>query len=87
MTVFKKKDIFKEFGKNLKDTGSAESQVALFSKRIDHLSNHLKTNAKDFNTEKSLVKMVGKRRNLLEYLKKTDIERYREIIKKLGIRK
>ena len=87
MTVLKKKDIFKEFGKNTKDTGSAESQVALFSERIDHLSNHLKTNAKDFNTEKSLVKMVGKRRNLLEYLKKTDIERYREIIKKLGIRK
>ena len=87
MTVLKKKDIFKEFGKNLKDTGYAESQVALFSKRIEHLSNHLKTNAKDFNTEKSLVKMVGKRRNLLEYLKKTDIERYREIIKKLGIRK
>ena len=87
MTVLKKKDIFKEFGKNTKDTGAAESQVALFSKRIEHLSNHLKTNAKDFNTEKSLVKMVGKRRNLLEYLKKTDIERYREIIKKLGIRK
>jgi small subunit ribosomal protein S15 len=87
MTVLKKKDIFKEFGKNSKDTGSTESQVALFSKRIEHLSNHLNTNAKDFNTEKSLVKMVGKRRNLLEYLKKTDIERYREIIKKLGIRK
>ena len=87
MTVLEKKDIFKEFGKNIKDTGSAESQVALFSKRIDDLSNHLKTNAKDFNTEKSLVKMVGKRRNLLEYLKKTDIERYRDIIKKLGIRK
>tara|TARA_Y100001935_G_scaffold211145_1_gene181334 strand:- start:1205 stop:1468 length:264 start_codon:yes stop_codon:yes gene_type:complete len=87
MKVLKKEDIFKEFGKSKKDTGSAESQVALFSKRIDVLSNHLKTNAKDFNTEKSLVKMVGKRRNLLEYLKKTDIERYRDIIKKLGIRK
>ena len=58
-----------------------------FTKRIDSLSNHLKSNAKDFNTEKSLVKMVGKRRNLLEYLKKTDIKRYRDIIKKLGIRK
>ena len=65
MTVLEKKDIFKEFGKNIKDTGSAESQVALFSKRIEHLSNHLTSNAKDFNTEKSLVKMVGKRRNLL----------------------
>ena len=70
-----------------KNTGSSESQIALFTKRIDSLSNHLKSNAKDFNTEKSLVKMVGKRRNLLEYLKKTDIERYRDIIKKLGIRK
>ena len=87
MTVLKKEDIFKEFGNNKKDTGSTESQVALFSNRIEHLSNHLKTNAKDFNTEKSLVKMVGKRRNLLEYLKKTDIERYRDLIKKLGIRK
>ena len=87
MRVLNKESIFKEFGKNKKDTGSAESQIALFSKRIDHLSDHLKNNAKDFNTEKSLVKMVGKRRNLLEYLKKTDIERYRDIIKKLGIRK
>ena len=87
MTVLKKEEIFKEFGKNKKDTGSSESQIALFTKRIDRLSNHLKSNAKDFNTEKSLVKMVGKRRNLLEYLKKIDIERYRDIIKKLGIRK
>ena len=87
MTVLKKEEIFKDFGKNKKDTGSSESQIALFTKRIDSLSNHLKSNAKDFNTEKSLVKMVGKRRNLLEYLKKTDIERYRDIIKKLSIRK
>ena len=87
MTVLKKEEIFKEFGKSKKDTGSSESQIALFTKRIDSLSNHLKSNAKDFNTEKSLVKMVGKRRNLLEYLKKNDIERYRDIIKKLGIRK
>ena len=87
MTELKKEDIFKEFGKNNEDTGSSESQIALFTKRIDNLSNHLKSNAKDFNTEKSLVKMVRKRRNLLEYLKKTDIQRYRDIIKKLGIRK
>jgi len=56
MTVLKKEDIFKEFGKSKKDTGSAESQVALFSKRIDRLSDHLKTNAKDFNTEKAMIK-------------------------------
>ena len=60
MTVLKKEEIFKEFGKNKKDTGSSESQIALFTKRIDSLSNHLKSNAKDFNTEKSLVKMVEK---------------------------
>ena len=87
MIVLKKEEIFKEFGKNKKDSGSSESQIALFTKRIESLSSHLKNNAKDFNTERSLVKMVGKRRNLLEYLKKTDIERYREIIKKLSIRK
>ena len=87
MTVLKKDQIFKEFGKDKQDSGSAESQIALFTKRIENLSNHLKTNGKDFNTEKSLVKMVGKRRNLLEYLKKRNIDRYREIIKKLGIRK
>ena len=87
MTVLNKEDVFKEFGKSKKDTGSSESQIALFTERIESLSSHLKSNAKDFNTEKSLVKMVGKRRNLLEYLKKTDIQRYRDIIKKLGIRK
>jgi len=87
MTVLNKEDVFKEFGKSKKDTGSSESQIALFTKRIESLSDHLKSNAKDFNTERSLVKMVGKRRNLLEYLKKTDIQRYRDIIKKLGIRK
>jgi small subunit ribosomal protein S15 len=87
MTVLKKEEIFKEFGKNKKDSGSSESQIALFTKRIESLSSHLKNNAKDFNTERSLVKMVGKRRNLLEYLKKTDIERYREIIKKTWYQK
>ena len=65
MSLLKKEDIFKEFGKNNKDSGSTESQIALFSSRIKSLSEHLKDNAKDFNTERSLVKMVGKRRNLL----------------------
>ena len=75
MSLLKKEDIFKEFGKNNKDSGSTESQIALFSSRIKSLSEHLKDNAKDFNTERSLVKMVGKRRNLLEYLKRKDIVR------------
>ena len=82
-----KQDIFKKHGKSEKDSGSAEGQIALFTERINHLTNHLKQNKKDFNTERSLVKMVGKRKSLLSYLKAKDIERYRSIIKKLSIRK
>ena len=82
-----KQEIFKKYGKSEKNTGSAEGQIALFSYRIDHLSKHLKTNKKDFNTERSLVKLVGKRRHLLDYLKSKDIERYRSIVKELGLRK
>jgi small subunit ribosomal protein S15 len=82
-----KKKIFKKHGKSEADTGSAEGQIALFSHRIDHLSNHLKHNKKDFNTERSLVKLVGKRRQLLDYLKTKDIERYRSIISELSLRK
>ena len=82
-----KEGLFREHGKSEKDTGSAEGQIALFTTRINHLTNHLKKNRKDFNTERSLVKMVGKRKNLLNYLKTKDIERYRSIIKKLSIRK
>ena len=82
-----KEGLFKEHGKSEKDSGSAEGQIALFTIRINHLTNHLKKNRKDFNTERSLVKMVGKRKNLLNYLKTKDIERYRSIIKKLSIRK
>ena len=82
-----KEGLFKEHGKSEKDTGSTEGQIALFTTRINHLTNHLKKNKKDFNTERSLVKMVGKRKNLLNYLKTKDIERYRSIIKKLSIRK
>jgi len=82
-----KKGLFKEHGKSENDSGSAEGQIALFTTRINHLTNHLKKNRKDFNTERSLVKMVGKRKNLLNYLKTKDIERYRSIIKKLSIRK
>ena len=82
-----KEGLFKEHGKSEKDSGSAEGQIALFTTRINHLTNHLKKNRKDFNTERSLVKMVGKRKNLLNYLKTKDIERYRSIIKKLSLRK
>ncbi len=82
-----KKEIFKKHGKSENDTGSAEGQIALFTHRIQHLTQHLKKNHKDFNTERSLVKLVGKRRSLLDYLMKKDIMRYRAIIKELGLRK
>lgn len=82
-----KADIFTKHGGNITNTGSAEGQIALFTFRISHLTEHLKRNRKDYNTERSLVLLVGKRRRLLDYLKKKDINRYREIIKELGIRK
>ena len=82
-----KEGIFKKHGKSKSDTGTAEGQIALFSHRINHLSEHLKSNRKDYNTERSLVKLVGKRRSLLDYLKAKDILRYRAIVKELGLRK
>jgi small subunit ribosomal protein S15 len=82
-----KKQMFKEFGKSEFDTGSTEGQIAMFTKKIQELTGHLKENKKDLVTERSLVRLVGKRRKLLDYLKSTEIERYRTIIKKLKIRK
>lgn len=82
-----KEEIFAKHGKSAANTGSAEGQIALFTFRISHLTEHLKKNRHDYNTERSLVLLVGKRRSLLDYLKKTEINRYREIIKELNIRK
>ncbi|WP_313376778.1 30S ribosomal protein S15 [Chishuiella sp.] len=82
-----KSEIFAKHGKSATDTGSAEGQIALFTYRIKHLTEHLKKNHKDFNTERSLVLLVGKRKALLNYLKKKDITRYRAIIAELGLRK
>jgi small subunit ribosomal protein S15 len=82
-----KSEIFAKYGKSNEDTGSAESQVALFTYRIKHLTEHLKKNKKDFSTQRALLRLVGKRRRLLDYLKRKDIERYRAIIKELGLRK
>ena len=87
LTKEAKEKLFKKHGKDAKDTGSSEGQIALFTHRINHLTEHLKKNRKDFNTERSLVMLVGKRKSLLDYLKKTEINRYRAIIKELGIRK
>lgn len=82
-----KKKIFSEYSGTEINSGSAEGQIALFTFRIKHLTDHLKNNKKDLNTRRSLVSLVGKRRRLLDYLKEKDIERYRAIIAKLKIRK
>lgn len=87
LSAEKKQEIFAKYGKSNTDTGSPEGQIALFSTRIEHLTEHLKSNKKDYSTERALKIMVGKRRSLLDYLKHKDIERYRTIIKELGIRR
>lgn len=89
LTKEKKQDLFKNHGsaKQATDTGSAESQIALFTFRINHLTEHLKVNKKDFSTRLGLLKLVGKRRRLLDYLASKDIERYRAIIAELQLRK
>ena len=87
LTPEKKTELFTKHGKSATDTGSAEGQIALFTYRINHLTEHLKQNKKDHSTRRSLIKLVGKRRSLLDYLMKKDIERYRAIIKELNLRK
>lgn len=83
----KKKEIFEKHGQSATDTGSVGSQVALFTYRIAHLTEHLKSNRKDFATARALKMLVGKRRRLLDYVAKKDIERYRKLIAELGIRR
>ncbi|MFV0545766.1 MAG: 30S ribosomal protein S15 [Bacteroides sp.] len=83
----KKEEIFGKYGKSNTDTGSPEAQIALFSYRISHLTEHMKLNRKDYSTERALTMLVGKRRRLLDYLMANDITRYRAIIKELGLRK
>ena len=87
ITAEEKKEIFKKFGNSETDTGSTEGQIALLTKRINDLTDHLKENELDHASRRGLLKMVGKRRRLLNYLMKNDIEKYRELIKELGIRK
>ncbi len=87
LTAEKKQEIFKKYGKSETDTGSTEGQIALFTVRINHLNEHLKKNKKDHSTQRALLRLVGKRRRLLDYLKDRDIERYRSVIKELKIRK
>ncbi len=87
LTSEDKRQIYKEFGGSETNTGSFEAQIAILTKRINHLSEHLKKNKKDQGTRKALLGMVGKRRTFQGYLKKKDINRYRAIIQKLGLRK
>ena len=82
-----KQEIINEYGKSDSDTGSAEVQVALLSNRIDHLTEHLKTHKKDHHTRRGLLMLVGKRRRLLQYLQNQDVQRYRDIIEKLRLRR
>jgi small subunit ribosomal protein S15 len=82
-----KKTLFTKFGGSETNTGSTEAQVAMFSERILALTEHLKLNRKDFGTQRSLIRLVGKRRSMLDYLKSRDIEKYRSLIKELNLRK
>ncbi|MCA1801101.1 MAG: 30S ribosomal protein S15 [Rhodothermaceae bacterium] len=87
ITTEEKKEIFSKYGKTDADTGSPEAQIALFTERINRLTDHLKSHKKDHSTRLGLLKLVGKRRRLLNYLMKKDIEGYRKLIQQLGIRK
>ncbi len=87
LSAEKKVEIFEKHGKSATNTGSPEAQIALFSFRINHLTEHLKENKKDFSTQRALTTLVGKRRSLLDYLKKKDIARYRAIVKDLNLRR
>lgn len=87
LTIEKKANIFTDFGGKATNTGSIEGQVALLTQRINHISDHLKTNKKDFSSQRGLMMMVGKRKRLLTYLSKHDLTGYRSLIEKLGLRK
>lgn len=87
ITKEKKQEIMKEYARSEGDTGSPEVQVAVLTERINELTEHLRSHAKDHHSRRGLLKMVGQRRGLLAYLKKNDIERYRSLIERLGLRK
>ena len=86
MNLKNKQEIVKEFGKDAKDTGSSAVQIAMLTQKIAELTEHLKSNKKDFATKRGLLMMVGRRKGLLSYLKSKDLEGYRSLVKKLGIR-
>jgi small subunit ribosomal protein S15 len=87
LTTEKKANIFKTYGESETNTGSIEGQIAMLTERINHISQHLKTNKKDFSSQRGLMAMVGRRKRLLQYLTRTNLTSYRSLIEKLGIRK
>lgn len=89
MSIEKEKtvDLIKSYGSNEKDSGSADVQIAILTERIKNLTEHLKTHKKDFGSRRGLLSMVGQRRNLLQYIKKKNVDRYQDLIKKLGLRR
>ena len=87
MDAIRKQELIKQYGRHEGDTGSPEVQIALLTERINELTEHLKVHKKDNHSRRGLLKMVGKRRNLLNYLAKEDVQRYRDIVEKLGLRK
>ena len=87
LSVEAKKELMDKYGKHEGDTGSPEVQIALLTARISELTGHFQTHKKDFHSRQGLLKLVGRRRNLLNYLRKTDVQRYRAIIEQLGLRK
>ena len=87
LTKEKKAELTESFGRKANDTGSVEVQVALLTEKINRLTEHMKANKKDHTSNRGLLKMVGRRKKLMEYLKRTDINRYRELVQRLGLRK
>ncbi|MEP6615785.1 MAG: 30S ribosomal protein S15 [Ginsengibacter sp.] len=87
LTTEKKANIFAEYGESAKNTGSIDAQVAILTEKINHISDHLKNNKKDFSTQRGLMQMVGKRKRLLTYMSKHNLTGYRSLIEKLGLRK
>ena len=87
LTKEKKQDIIAKYRRDPKDTGSAEVQIAILTEEINVLTEHLKEHIHDFHSRRGLLKKVGQRKNMLEFLKRTDVQRYRELVKKLGLRK
>lgn len=87
LTKEKKAELAEKFGRSANDTGSVEIQVALLTEQINRLTEHMKANKKDYSSNRGLLKMVGRRKKMMEYLKREDINRYRDLVQKLGLRK